>query len=187
MIGQQAATQLVASVVQRGLLGLKNRERPIGSFLFLGPSGVGKTELARVLAQKVFGSHTSLIRLDMSEFSDSHTVARLIGAPPGYVGHEAGGQLTEPVKAKPFSLVLLDEIEKAHPSIFDIFLQVLDDGRLTDGQGQTVNFSQTIILATSNIGIQDIVAHFRKQADVTSPQFLQTTFFIFNISVSVSP
>lgn len=175
VIGQTGATNLVAHAIQRGLLGLKNQSRPLGSFLFLGPSGVGKTELARVLAKEVFGSDKAFIRIDMSEYSDSHTAARLLGAPPGYVGYEAGGQLTTPVRQQPFSLVLLDEIEKAHPSIFDIFLQVLDDGRLTDGQGQTVDFSQTIIIATSNIGITDIVTQFKQGQDVTSAEFLQHT------------
>ncbi|MBI3335084.1 MAG: ATP-dependent Clp protease ATP-binding subunit [Candidatus Portnoybacteria bacterium] len=175
VIGQPGATTMVANVIRRGLLGLKNQARPLGSFLFLGPSGVGKTELARVLAKEVFGSDKAFVRIDMSEYSDSHTAARLIGAPPGYVGYEAGGQLTTPVKQQPFSLVLLDEIEKAHPSIFDIFLQVLEDGRLTDGQGQTIDFSQTIIIATSNIGITDIVSHAKQGQDVTAPEFLRTT------------
>jgi ATP-dependent Clp protease ATP-binding subunit ClpA len=172
VIGQDAATELVTQVIQRGLLGLKNPHRPIGSFLFLGPSGVGKTELAKVIAKEVYGGDHALVRLDMSEFADSHTVARLIGAPPGYVGYEAGGQLTNPIKAQPFSLILLDEIEKAHPSIFDIFLQILDDGRLTDGQGQTVDFTQTIIIATSNIGIREIVSAAQRGLTPSSPEFM---------------
>lgn len=175
VIGQDMATDLVAGVIQRAALGLKNPHRPIGSFLFLGPSGVGKTELAKVLAKEFYGTDRAFTRLDMSEFADAHTAARLTGAPPGYVGYEAGGQLTNPVLEQPFSLILLDEIEKAHPSIFDLFLQVLDDGRLTDGQGRLVDFSQTIIIATSNIGIRDIVRSYQAGHRVASPQFLQAT------------
>lgn len=175
VIGQQAATQLVAGVLQRGYLGLKNPKRPIGSFLFLGPSGVGKTELAKVVAQEIYGSAEALVRLDMSEFGEAHTAARLLGAPPGYIGYEAGGQLTNPILQQPFSLILLDEIEKAHPSVFDIFLQVLDDGRLTDGRGQTVDFSKTVIIATSNMGIQDIVTAWLSGRDVTAPAFYTST------------
>lgn len=174
VIGQTAATNMVANVVKRSLLGLKNPNRPLGSFLLLGPSGVGKTELAKVLAQEVYSHDHALLRIDMSEYADAHTVARLIGAPPGYVGYEAGGQLTNPVKKQPFSLILLDEIEKADPAIFDIFLQVLDDGRLTDGQGQTVDFTNTIIIATSNIGITTIVGEATRGQDVTGPEFLRS-------------
>ncbi len=171
VIGQPVATQVVASVLKRGWLGLKNPKRPIGSLLFLGPSGVGKTEMAKVIAREMYGSDQALVRLDMSEFAESHTVQRLVGAPPGYIGYEAGGQLTNPIIQQPFSLILLDEIEKAHPAIFDVFLQVLDDGRLTDGQGQTVDFSKTVIVATSNIGIQAIVAGWQRRQDVTQPDF----------------
>jgi ATP-dependent Clp protease ATP-binding subunit ClpB len=138
-------------------MGLRNPHKPLGSFLFLGPSGVGKTELAKLLATKVYGSERHFTRIDMSEFTEQHTVQRLIGAPPGYVGFEAGGQLTNTVKHQPYSLILLDEIEKANPRIFDIFLQVFDDGRLSDGQGQVVDFTNTIVIATSNIGINEIV------------------------------
>ncbi len=155
--GQDNAIARVAKVIQRSKLGFGNKNRPIGSFLFVGPSGVGKTELAKVLAKEIFGDEEAMVRLDMSEFAEAHTVQRMIGAPPGYIGFEEGGQLTNPIKTKPYNLVLLDEIEKAHPRIFDIFLQVLDDGRLTDGQGRVVDFKNTIIIATSNAGIEDII------------------------------
>lgn len=171
--GQDHVINAVAPLIVRGRLGLANPNRPIGSFLFLGPSGVGKTELAKTIAREVFGSGQAFVRIDMSEFSEPHTVQRLLGAPPGYVGHEAGGQLTNPVEARPFSLVLLDEIEKAHPSIFDIFLQVLDDGRLTDGRGQTVDFTKTIIMATSNIGVPAILAAAGRGHAVTDPDFIK--------------
>jgi ATP-dependent Clp protease ATP-binding subunit ClpC len=155
--GQDAVIARVAKVIQRSKLGFGKKNRPIGSFLFVGPSGVGKTELAKALAKEIFGNEEAMVRLDMSEFAEAHTVQRMIGAPPGYIGFEEGGQLTNPIKAKPYNLVLLDEIEKAHPRIFDIFLQVLDDGRLTDGQGKVVDFKNTIIIATSNAGIEDIL------------------------------
>lgn len=155
--GQDKAIDHVVKVVQRSKLGFGKKNKPIGSFLFVGPSGVGKTELAKAVAQSVFGDEESMVRLDMSEFTEAHTIQRLIGAPPGYVGFEEGGQLTNPVKAKPYNLVLLDEIEKAHARVFDIFLQVLDDGRLTDGQGKMVDFRNTIIIATSNAGLDDIL------------------------------
>lgn len=155
--GQDSAIEKVSKVIQRSRLGLGKKNRPIGSFLFVGPSGVGKTELAKAVAQEVFGDSENMVRIDMSEFAESHTVQRLVGAPPGYIGFEEGGQLTNPIKTKPYSLVLLDEVEKAHPRIFDIFLQVLDDGRLTDGQGKMVDFKNTVIIATSNAGIEDIL------------------------------
>lgn len=155
--GQDDAIARVAKVIQRSKLGFGKKNRPLGSFLFVGPSGVGKTELAKALTKEIFGDEEAMVRLDMSEFAEAHTVQRMIGAPPGYIGFEEGGQLTNPVKAKPYNLVLLDEIEKAHPRIFDIFLQVLDDGRLTDGQGKVVDFKNTIIVATSNAGIEDIL------------------------------
>jgi ATP-dependent Clp protease ATP-binding subunit ClpA len=155
--GQDEAIEKVAKVIQRSRLGLGKKNKPIGSFLFVGPSGVGKTELAKAVAQEVFGDFENMVRIDMSEFSEAHTVQKLVGAPPGYIGFEEGGQLTNPIKAKPYNLVLLDEIEKAHPRVFDIFLQVLDDGRLTDGQGKIVDFKNTIIIATSNAGIEDIL------------------------------
>ncbi len=157
VVGQDEAVRAVADAVVRARAGIKDPKRPIGSFLFLGPTGVGKTELGRALAATLFDDEDNMIRLDMSEYMEKHTVARLIGAPPGYVGYEEGGQLTEAVRRKPYSVVLLDEIEKAHPDVFNVLLQVLDDGRLTDGQGRTVNFKNTVIIMTSNIGSQLIL------------------------------
>jgi ATP-dependent Clp protease ATP-binding subunit ClpB len=157
VVGQDEAVRAVADAVVRARAGIKDPKRPIGSFLFLGPTGVGKTELARALAATLFDSEDNMIRLDMSEYMEKHTVARLIGAPPGYVGYEEGGQLTEAVRRKPYSVILLDEIEKAHPDVFNVLLQVLDDGRLTDGQGRTVNFKNTVVIMTSNIGSQLIL------------------------------
>jgi ATP-dependent Clp protease ATP-binding subunit ClpB len=157
VVGQDEAVSAVADAVVRARAGIKDPKRPIGSFLFLGPTGVGKTELARALATTLFDDEENMIRLDMSEYMEKHTVARLIGAPPGYVGYDEGGQLTEAVRRKPYSVVLLDEIEKAHPDVFNVLLQVLDDGRLTDGQGRTVNFRNTVIIMTSNIGSQLIL------------------------------
>lgn len=146
----------VADAVLRSRAGLADPSRPIGSFLFLGPTGVGKTELARALAEALFGSEDRMIRLDMSEYQERHTVSRLVGAPPGYVGFEEAGQFTEAVRRNPYSLLLLDEIEKAHPDVFNILLQVLDDGRLTDSQGRTIDFKNTVIVMTSNLGSQAI-------------------------------
>jgi ATP-dependent Clp protease ATP-binding subunit ClpB len=157
VVGQDEAVRAVADAVVRARAGIKDPKRPIGSFLFLGPTGVGKTELGRALAATLFDDEDNMIRLDMSEYMEKHTVARLIGAPPGYVGYEEGGQLTEAVRRKPYAVVLLDEIEKAHPDVFNVLLQVLDDGRLTDGQGRTVNFKNTVIIMTSNIGSQLIL------------------------------
>ncbi|WP_199823962.1 ATP-dependent Clp protease ATP-binding subunit [Streptomyces sp. NBRC 109706] len=158
VIGQDEAVTAVADAVLRSRAGLTGGDRPIGSFLFLGPTGVGKTELARALAEALFGSDERMVRLDMSEYQERHTVSRLVGAPPGYVGHEEAGQLTEPVRRNPYSLLLLDEVEKAHPDVFNILLQVLDDGRLTDAQGRRVNFSNTVIVMTSNLGSEMISA-----------------------------
>lgn len=152
VIGQDEAVQVVADAVLRARAGIKNPKRPVGAFLFLGPTGVGKTELAKVLAQTLFDSEDHLVRIDMSEYMEKHTVSRLVGAPPGYVGYEEGGQLTEAVRRKPYAVILLDEIEKAHHDVFNILLQILDDGRLTDSHGRTVNFKNTIIIMTSNIG-----------------------------------
>jgi len=152
LIGQEAAVSTVAEAVRRGRIGLSNANRPIASFIFLGPTGVGKTELAKTLASILFGKEEAMIRLDMSEYMEKHEVAKLIGAPPGYVGYEEGGQLTEAVRIKPYSIVLLDEIEKAHPDVFNILLQLLEDGRLTDNKGNTISFKNTIVIATSNIG-----------------------------------
>ncbi|MCU1656936.1 MAG: ATP-dependent chaperone ClpB [Pseudonocardiales bacterium] len=154
IVGQEEAVQLVADAMIRARSGIHDPRRPIGSFIFLGPTGVGKTELARSLAQALFDSEQNMVRIDMSEYQERHTVSRLVGAPPGYVGYEEGGQLTEAVRRRPYSVVLLDEIEKAHPDVFNTLLQVLDDGRLTDGQGRTVNFRNTVIIMTSNIGSQ---------------------------------
>jgi ATP-dependent Clp protease ATP-binding subunit ClpB len=156
VIGQDEAVTAVADAVVRARSGIKDPNRPIGSFLFLGPTGVGKTELARALAATLFDDEGNLIRIDMSEYMEKHTVARLIGAPPGYVGYEEGGQLTEAVRRHPFSVILFDEIEKAHHDVFNILLQVLDDGRLTDSQGRTVDFKNTVLIMTSNIGSQQI-------------------------------
>ncbi|QCD59241.1 ATP-dependent Clp protease ATP-binding subunit [Streptomyces hawaiiensis] len=156
VVGQDEAVRVVSDAVLRSRAGLASPDRPIGSFLFLGPTGVGKTELARALAEALFGSEDRMVRLDMSEYQERHTVSRLIGAPPGYVGHEEAGQLTEVVRRHPYSLLLLDEVEKAHPDVFNILLQVLDDGRLTDSQGRTVDFSNTVIVMTSNLGSEAI-------------------------------
>jgi ATP-dependent Clp protease ATP-binding subunit ClpB len=156
VIGQDEAVKLVSDAIRRSRAGLADPKRPYGSFLFLGPTGVGKTELCRALANFLFDSEDHLIRIDMSEFMEKHSVARLIGAPPGYVGYEEGGYLTEAVRRKPYSVILLDEIEKAHPDVFNVLLQVLDDGRMTDGQGRTVNFKNTVVVMTSNLGSQMI-------------------------------
>src|SRR3954454_12764618 len=152
LIGQREAVRAVSDAVFRARPGISDPNRPTGSFLFLGPTGPGKTELARSLAEFLFDDERAMIRIDMSEYSEKHSVARLVGAPPGYVGYEEGGQLTEAVRRRPYSIVLLDEVEKAHPEVFDILLQVLDDGRLTDGQGRTVDFRNTVLILTSNIG-----------------------------------
>ena len=156
VISQEKAISAISRAIRRSRAGLKNPNRPVGSFIFLGPTGVGKTELARALANFLFGSDNALIRFDMSEYMEKHSVSKLIGSPPGYVGHEEGGQLTEKVKRNPYSVVLLDEIEKAHPDIFNILLQVFEDGHLTDGLGNRVNFKNTIIIMTSNIGARFI-------------------------------
>ncbi|MBZ9642295.1 ATP-dependent Clp protease ATP-binding subunit [Streptomyces sp. PSKA30] len=157
VVGQEEAVRVVSDAVLRSRAGLSSPDRPIGSFLFLGPTGVGKTELARALAEALFGSEDRMVRLDMSEYQERHTVSRLVGAPPGYVGHEEAGQLTEVVRRHPYSLLLLDEVEKAHPDVFNILLQVLDDGRLTDAQGRTVDFTNTVIVMTSNLGSEAII------------------------------
>ena len=156
VIGQDEAINAVARAIRRSRAGMKDPRRPIGSFLFMGPTGVGKTELARALAATIFGSEDALIRLDMSEYMEGHTVSRLFGSPPGYVGHDEGGQLTERVRRRPYSVVLFDEIEKAHPEVFNALLQILDDGRLTDGQGRTVDFKNTVVIMTSNAATEDI-------------------------------
>jgi len=156
LVGQAQAVQAVSDAVRRSRAGISDPDRPSGSFLFLGPTGVGKTELAKALAEFLFDDERAVVRIDMSEYSEKHSVARLVGAPPGYVGYEAGGQLTEAVRRRPYCVILLDEVEKAHQEVFDILLQVLDDGRLTDGQGRTVDFRNTILILTSNLGSSDI-------------------------------
>jgi len=152
VVGQDDAIRAVANAVRRARSGLADPNRPIGSFLFLGPTGVGKTELARALAEFMFDDERAMIRIDMSEYMEKHTVARLIGAPPGYVGYDEGGQLTEAVRRRPYSVILFDEIEKAHADVFNVLLQLLDDGRLTDGHGRTVDFRNTVVIMTSNLG-----------------------------------
>jgi ATP-dependent Clp protease ATP-binding subunit ClpC len=156
VIGQESAIKAVSQAIRRTRAGLKDPRRPSGSFIFLGPSGVGKTELAKTLAEFLFGDDQALIQLDMSEYMEKHTVSRLVGSPPGYVGYEEGGQLTEAVRRKPFSVVLFDEIEKAHPDVFNTLLQILEEGRLTDAQGRTVDFRNTVLIMTSNLGTQDL-------------------------------
>jgi ATP-dependent Clp protease ATP-binding subunit ClpB len=166
IVGQDDAVEAVANALRRARTGLQDPNRPIGSFVFLGPTGVGKTELARALAEFMFDDEHAMVRLDMSEYQERHTVARLIGAPPGYVGYDEGGQLTEAVRRRPYCVILLDEIEKAHAEVFDVLLQVLDDGRLTDGQGRTVDFRNTVLIMTSNVRTADALR------DVFRPEFL---------------
>jgi ATP-dependent Clp protease ATP-binding subunit ClpB len=166
VVGQDEAIGAVSDAIRRSRAGLQDTKRPIGSFIFLGTTGVGKTELAKALAEFLFNNENNMVRIDMSEYQERHTVSRLIGAPPGYIGYEESGQLTEAVRRKPYSVVLLDEIEKAHPDVFNILLQVLDDGRLTDNKGRTVDFKNTIIIMTSNIGshlIQENLEHFTEK------------------------
>src|SRR5258708_37921027 len=156
VVGQDEAISVVSRVIRRSRAGLKDPKRPIGSFLFLGPTGVGKTELAKALAAELFGGEDNLIRLDMSEYMEPHTVSRLFGSPPGYVGYDEGGQLTEQVRRRPYSVILMDEVEKAHPEVFNALLQIMDDGHLTDGQGRTVDFKNTVVIMTSNVGSADL-------------------------------
>src|SRR6186713_2265635 len=165
VIGQKDAIHAVSNAVRRARAGLQDENRPIGSFIFLGPTGVGKTELCKALAEFLFDTEEAMVRIDMSEFMEQHSVARLIGAPPGYVGYEEGGYLTEAVRRRPYAVLLLDEIEKAHPDVFNVLLQVLDDGRLTDGHGRTVDFKNTVIIMTSNIGSQIIQDLSEKKGD----------------------
>ena len=158
VVGQNEAVEAVAKAIKRGRVGLKDPNRPIGSFLFLGPTGVGKTELSKALAQCLFGDESSMIRIDMSEYMEPHSVSKLIGSPPGYVGFEEGGQLTEKIRRRPYSVILFDEVEKAHPDVMNMLLQILEDGRLTDAQGRTVNFKNTVIIMTSNVGAKYLKA-----------------------------
>jgi ATP-dependent Clp protease ATP-binding subunit ClpC len=156
VIGQDSAVEQISKAIRRNRMGIKSHNKPIGSFIFLGPTGVGKTHLAKKLAEEMFGTADSMIRVDMSEYMEKHAVSKLVGAPPGYVGYEEGGQLTEKVRRKPYSVVLLDEIEKAHPDVFNILLQVLDEGHLTDGMGRKVDFKNTLIIMTSNVGARKL-------------------------------
>ena len=168
VIGQNEAISAVSNAVRRARSGLQDPNRPIGSFIFMGPTGVGKTELAKALAEFIFDSDQAMVRIDMSEYMEKHAVSRLIGAPPGYVGYEEGGYLTEAVRRRPYSVVLFDEIEKAHPEVFNVLLQILDDGRMTDGHGRTVDFKNTIIIMTSNVGsrwIQEFGESRRKEME----------------------
>ena len=175
VVGQDEAVNAVADAIRRNRAGLQDPKRPIGSFIFLGTTGVGKTELAKALAEFLFNNENSMIRIDMSEYQERHTVSRLIGAPPGYVGYEESGQLTEAVRRKPYSVVLLDEIEKAHPDVFNILLQVLDDGRLTDNKGRTVDFKNTIIIMTSNIGSHLIQENLEKITEENREEIINQT------------
>ena len=175
VIGQDEAIEAVADAVRRSRAGLQDPKRPIGSFLFLGTTGVGKTELAKALAEFLFDDETMMTRIDMSEYQEKHSVSRLVGAPPGYVGYDEGGQLTEAVRRKPYSVVLFDEIEKAHPDVFNILLQVLDDGRLTDNKGRTVNFKNTIIIMTSNMGSGYIQSQMEKLNGSNKEEIVEET------------
>jgi ATP-dependent Clp protease ATP-binding subunit ClpB len=166
VVGQDEAIAAVANALRRARSGLQDPNRPIGSFVFLGPTGVGKTELARALAEFMFDDERAMLRIDMSEYMEKHSVSRLVGAPPGYVGYDEGGQLTEAVRRRPYSVVLLDEIEKAHPDVFNILLQILDDGRLTDGQGRTVDFRNTVLIMTSNVRSAEAMT------EIFRPEFL---------------
>jgi len=175
-VGQDEAVQAVTEAIQRSRAGIQDPNRPIGSFLFLGPTGVGKTELAKTLAQALFDDENNLVRIDMSEYMEKFSVSRLIGAPPGYVGYEEGGQLTEAVRRKPYSVVLFDEVEKAHPDVFNVLLQVLDDGRITDSQGRTVDFKNTILILTSNLGSEYLLGGIREDGtiDPTAKEQVET-------------
>ena len=175
VIGQNEAVQKVSEAILRSRAGIQAPGRPIGSFLFLGPTGVGKTELAKALAQALFDDEDSMVRIDMSEYMEKFSVSRLIGAPPGYVGYEEGGQLTEAVRRKPYSVVLLDEVEKAHPDVFNLLLQVLDDGRITDSQGRTVDFKNTILILTSNLGSPYLLEGMQENGEISNAAKEQVT------------
>jgi ATP-dependent Clp protease ATP-binding subunit ClpB len=173
--GQQEAIEAISDAIRRSRAGLQDKKKPIGSFIFLGTTGVGKTELAKALAEYLFNDEQAMVRIDMSEYQERHAVSRLIGAPPGYVGYDEGGQLTEAVRRRPYSVILLDEIEKAHPDVFNILLQVLDDGRLTDNKGRVVNFKNTIIIMTSNIGSHIIQENFEELDEDNRDQVIAKT------------
>ncbi len=172
VVGQDEAIKSVANAIRRSRAGISEENRPIGSFIFLGPTGVGKTELAKTLAEFLFDSEKALVRLDMSEYMEPHSVAKIIGSPPGYVGYEEGGQLAEIIRRRPYSVVLFDEIEKAHPQVFNILLQILDDGRLTDAKGRVVNFKNAVIIMTSNVGSEIIF----KMGEMGFREERETTF-----------
>jgi ATP-dependent Clp protease ATP-binding subunit ClpB len=179
VIGQNEAVEAVANAVRRARSGLQDPNRPIGSFIFMGPTGVGKTELAKALAEFLFDSEQAIVRVDMSEYMEKHAVARLIGAPPGYVGYEEGGYMTEAVRRRPYSVVLFDEIEKAHPEVFNVLLQILDDGRMTDGHSRTVDFKNTIVIMTSNVGsqwIQELGVSRREEMEARVTEALRASF-----------
>ena len=175
VVGQEEAIEAVSDAIRRSRAGLQDPKKPIGSFIFLGTTGVGKTELAKALADYLFDDDSMMTRIDMSEYQEKHAVSRLLGAPPGYIGYEEGGQLTEAVRRKPYSVILLDEIEKAHPDVFNVLLQVLDDGRLTDNKGRIVNFKNTIVIMTSNMGSQIIQENFEKVNEENKEEIVEKT------------
>ena len=179
VVGQDDAVERVSNAIRRSRAGLSDPKRPIGSFIFMGPTGVGKTELARALAEFLFDDEKMMIRIDMSEYMERHAVSRLVGAPPGYVGYEEGGQLTEQVRRHPYSVVLFDEIEKAHPDVFNVLLQILEDGRLTDGQGRTVDFRNTVLIMTSNVGSMAIFELSAKDPETARKEALEALRAVF--------